>query len=243
LKRKIVNGNTAHSVNFGSEKLQFSVVYRDRKTLSINVYPDLSIEAVAPKGTDIQKIGAKVKKRAPWILKQQGFFQSFLPSTPPRKYVSGETHRYLGKQYRLKLYKSASEEVKLKAGFICVYTKDKGNKFKVKALLETWYRKNARKRFEDVIQKLLPKLSRYKIKEPALELKAMSKRWGSCSINGKIILNPHLIRSPSHCIEYVVMHELCHLVEPSHSPRYYRLLEKMMPDWERRKERLERSYA
>ncbi|MEZ4752748.1 MAG: SprT family zinc-dependent metalloprotease [Bdellovibrionota bacterium] len=216
------------SITFGREKIQFSLVRRPRKTLGINVHPDMSIEVIAPEDATIPKIHSKVRKRAPWILKQQEYFYQFMPATPPRKYISGETHKYLGRQYRLKIHKSALEVVKLKGQFLHVYTADKKNTRKIKRLLDGWYREKAKERFDLQIHKLLPKFSKYSISVPQIELKKMPKRWGSCHINGKITLNPDLIKAPSQCIEYVLMHELCHLIEPSHSQKYYRLLKRMM---------------
>lgn len=230
---------STHYVPYGSKRIYFELEHRSRKSLAITVYPDLSVGVVAPETATLDKVKSKVKKRACWIQKQKLYFEDFLPASPPKKYISGETFRYLGRQYRLKVLQSKREEVKLKGRYITVFTANKKNAMKVKKLLNAWYREHARRRFEDRIEVLFPKLKKHNPKKPTLQLKKMTKRWGSCSVNGNILLNPELIKTPSQCIDYVIVHELCHLVIPSHSTKYYQLLDKVMPDWRTRKTILE----
>lgn len=233
---------SSHYIPYGSKRIYFELEHRTRKSLAITVFPDLSVKVIAPESADLEKVKSKVKKRASWIQKQKLYFEDFLPASPPKKYISGETFRYLGRQYRLKVLKSKHDNVKLKGKYITVYTSNKNNTTKVKKLLNAWYREHARRRFEERIEALFPKLKKYSPKQPTLELKKMSKRWGSCSVNGKILLNPELIKTPTQCIDYVIMHELCHLVVPNHSKRYFNLLSYCMADWKDRKEKLENSF-
>lgn len=227
-------------VSFGSERIGFTLEHRNRKTLAISVCPDLSVEVIAPANASFSQICAKVKKRAPWIIKQRTRFEKFLPRPTEKRYESGESFYYLGKQYRLKVIKSSEEQVTLSRGRLTVKTKNPQKRSCVKRQVNKWYREKAEIRFSKRIEALLPKLKRYQPKEPALQLKSMKKRWGSCTVGAKIILNPLLIKAPSHCIDYVIMHELCHLVIHNHSRKFWGLLGKMMPDWRERKERLER---
>jgi predicted metal-dependent hydrolase len=106
-------------------------------------------------------------------------------------------------------------------------------------LLERWLRERSRQRFERSVTECSERLRRYGVARPELRLRRMKKRWGSCTPRGVIHLNPQLIKAPSHCIDYVVMHELCHLKHPHHGSAFYELLRRLMPDWERRKRRLE----
>jgi predicted metal-dependent hydrolase len=230
-----------HDVEVGSERIEFSLVRRVRKTLAVNVHPDATVEVIAPAETSLAAVKKSLKAKLLWVNRQRSYFNQFLPALPPKQCVGGETHYYLGKQYRLKVHVAFQEAVKLKAGYLHVYTRDKANRSRIGTLVDDWYREKAESRFHQEVGKLLPKLSRYGVQQPILQLRKMQKRWGSCSANGRILLNPEVIKAPPQCIEYVVMHELCHLVVPSHSRKYYRLLERVMPDWERRKERLETS--
>lgn len=235
-----------HSITFGAHTIDFELEYKNRKTLEIGVEPDTRVTVKAPKNQPLDKIKEKVKKRAPWILKQKSFFEKLLPHTPPRQYVGGETHRYRGRQYRLKIAPNEEESVKLKGPYIWVHTPNRHNSDRVRELLEDWYRSHAKKVFPEKFEWALGLLSRCDVslpKEPTLQIRKMKKRWGSCTLGGKILLNPDLIKAPSCGLEYVLVHELCHLKVPGHNRRFYRLLERVMPDWEERKERLERAMA
>lgn len=230
-----------HSVQFGSKTIEFRLQYSSRKTLGISVQPDLSVIVTAPNDSDnLEKIKDKIQARAAWILRQQAEFSKFLPKQPARQYVSGETHLYLGRQYRLKLIKGNPETVKLKSGYFYVTTKDKQDKKKIEKLIESWYMESARNLFKKKLIVCWEKFKRYELKMPSFRLRRMTKRWGTCSPTGIIHLNPDLVKTPSSCVEYVIVHELCHLLHPFHDKKFFRLLQRAMPDWENRKARLER---
>src|SRR5207248_4828953 len=140
--------NSLHSVAFGNENIEFRLRRSERKTLGITVEPDLSVSVTAPRNAELDKVKARVRNRAVWIRRQRRFFERFLPQMPPRLYVSGETHRYLGRQYRLKVIVGADETVKLKGRFLWVVTRRKCDASYVRALLESWYESRARFAFE-----------------------------------------------------------------------------------------------
>lgn len=229
-----------HSVSYGRETILFTLKLSNRKTLSIDVNPDLSVEVSAPQGKDLDLIKSKVHKRAPWILKQKDYFRGFLPTIPARQYVSGETHYYLGRQYRLKVIQADAEKVKLKGQYIYVFVADKTDRKRIESLFKSWLLAHARNRFQITLEKSWEKVRRHEITFPKLIIRKMSKRWGSCSSRGVIYLNIDLVKAPSHCIEYVIIHELCHLKHPNHSNSFFLMLNRIMPDWEKRKERLEK---
>ena len=228
-----------HRVNFGSEIISFSLEFRERKSLAISVHPDCSVSVTAPNEQQLAKISAKVKKRAPWILRQKHHFSKFLPKPPPRKFRSGETHKYLGKHYRLKVIRSNNKHVTLKRGFIIVSTPYRNDSRVVRLLLTGWYRERAERHFNESLERSLKLLRKCNLNTPSIKLKKMAKRWGSCTPNKTIYLNPDLIRAPKKCIDYVMVHELCHLKIRNHGKAYYQLLNKVMPDWEERKDVLE----
>ncbi|MDO8366962.1 MAG: SprT family zinc-dependent metalloprotease [Saprospiraceae bacterium] len=227
-------------IQFGSKRIDFRLEYSDRKSLGITVKPDLDILVRAPMDTAMDKIKEKLRKKAPWILKQQSFFLSFHPKTPARKYVSGETHLYLGRQYRLKVEISEIESVKLSGKFIEIKTPDKA---KVEALLKGWYLNSAKTKFQVIAKGLISKFEKYKVEPSAMVLRDMPTRWGSCTAKGKIILNPELIKAPKGCIEYVIIHELCHLIHHDHTQKFIDLQTREMPDWEKWKSKLENLLA
>lgn len=228
------------SIQFGSKQIDFLLEYSNRKSLGITVNPDLNVLVKAPIDTSIEKVKEKLRKKAPWIIKQQSFFLSFHPKTPERKFVGGETHLYMGRQYRLKLLVNEVESVKLKGKFIEVTTPDKT---KTKQLVKEWYLRNAKVKLHLIAQPLIEKFKKHKVEPSSLVLREMPTRWGSCTAKGKIILNPELIKAPRGCIEYVVIHELCHLIHHDHTQRFIDLQTREMKDWEKWKMKLEKLLA
>ncbi|MBI2281092.1 MAG: M48 family metallopeptidase [Bacteroidetes bacterium] len=228
------------SIQFGSKQIDFNVVYSDRKTLGITVTPDMDVLVKAPVDSSIQKIKEKILKKAPWIIKQQSYFLSFHPKTTKRKYISGETHLYLGRQYLLKIELSKDESVKLKGKYIEVRTSTISN---VKKIMLNWYLHQAKIKYHNIAQPLIEKFKKYNVEPNSIVLREMPARWGSCTPKGKIILNPELIKAPKGCIEYVIIHELCHLVHYDHTQKFIDLQTKEMPNWEKWKTKLEKLLA
>lgn len=227
------------SVLFGQTEIIYRVNACDRKTLAIHVYPDGQVVVDAPMTASHEAIAAKVKKKAPWIFKQQLQFEAYPPALPQRRYVSGETHRYLGRQYRLQVNQGLVDQVKLVHGRLLVETPTPNNTEKVKTLLQEWYRLRAKAVFAERYDLCVRQVAKLAIQhQQGFQLRFMSKRWGSCTAQGKIILNPELIAAPKDCIDYVITHELCHLKERNHTQAFYKLLSAMMKDWESRRKRL-----
>ncbi len=228
------------AIQFGSRKIDFRLEYSNRKSLGITVTPEMNVLVKAPIETSMEKVKEKLRKKAPWIIKQQSFFLSFQPKTPARKFISGETHLYLGRQYRLKILSGKTESVKLKGKFIEVVAADKSN---AKQLVSEWYLQNAKTKFHSIAKPLIEKFRKHKVEPSSIVLREMPTRWGSCTPNGKIILNPELIKAPKGCIEYVIIHELCHLIHHDHTQKFLDLQTKEVRDWEKWKTKLEKLLA
>ena len=227
-----------HSVPYGKTDITFSLSFSDRKTLAIHVYPNKSVVVEAPANTSFDKIESKVVKRAKWIRTQQSMFDRLPPALPSRKYVTGETFRYLGRQYRLKIEKDLVNKVVLQKGRIYVYVTNTSIE-RVKELVDDWYKERAEAVFQERLKLCLNEIAKTKITYyDKIHLRVMKLRWGSCTRDGKIILNPELIAASKDCIDYVITHELCHLKEHNHSKKFYDLLSYVMPDWRARKEKL-----
>ena len=227
-------------IQFGSSRIDFDLEFSERKSLGITVTPELKVLVKAPLNASVPVVQEKLRKKAPWIIKQKSYFISFYPKTPPRRFVSGETHLYLGRQYRLKIEESAVESVKLRGQFIFVGTPDRT---RVKKLVLEWYAKNARSKFQSVSAPLIERFKKYGVSPSELALRLMPQRWGSCTPKGKIILNPELIKAPKGCIEYVIIHELCHLIHHDHTQRFLDLQSREIPSWEKWKSKLENLLA
>ncbi|GBD86411.1 hypothetical protein BMS3Abin03_00330 [bacterium BMS3Abin03] len=227
-------------IQYGSTRIDFQLMRSSRKTLGITVKPDLNVLVKAPVNTPIEKVKERLKKKASWIIKQQNYFQAFHPKTPPRKYVSGETHLYLGRQYRLKIRNSLKPEVKLKEGYINVFVNSHSGKEQVKKVLNDWYKERAEIIFRKIYDDVGKEFSKRKILSDIFIIRDMKKRWGSCTPGKKIIVNTELIKAPKGCIEYVIVHEMCHLKYPNHSKAFYSLQSSFMPNWEFWKNKLEK---
>ena len=223
-------------IQFGSTRIDYHLEFSERKTLGITVTSELNVLVRAPFDASPDKVLEKLRKRAPWIIKQRSFFLSFQPKTPPRKFVSGETHLYAGKQYRLKIEESDIESVKLTGSFIVVATWDTS---RAKQLVGDWYLRNAKAKLRKAAEPLIERFKRHNVEPTELVFRDMATRWGSCTAKGKIILNPELIKAPKGCIEYVIVHELCHLIHYDHTRKFIDLQTREMPDWEKWKTKLE----
>lgn len=226
-------------IKYGTTVIPFELVYADRETLNITVEPNLSVRVKAPHKATLAEIKNKMSIKARWIVRQWEYFEQFLPQSPPKEYVPGESHYYLGKQYRLKIIKSPRSEVKMKGRYLVIYTPEKDNRIKIKLQLAGWYRQHAIDIFNWRIEQNLERLKKFQLGNPPLYVRRMEKRWGSCTPSGKITLNPEIIKAPVKCIDYVIIHELCHLIHHNHSSDFYKLQSKVMPDWERWKEKLD----
>lgn len=227
-----------HSVRFGDQIIEYDLAFAQRKTLEISVDPQLRVTVTAPAGSDLTAIETKVLKRAPWILRQQRDLELYLPHTPPRRYLSGETHRYLGRQYRLKIIEGDDERVKLLRGFLQVSIIDTEDRSRVKQMVDAWYRKQAQRVFSERLEAMLPRFKTLEVSQPNLVIRRMQSRWGSCTESGTIMLNPVLVQAPKPFIDYVIVHELCHMIEHNHSARFFHLLDRVMPDWRDRRKQL-----
>lgn len=226
-------------VSYGRGKIEFSFCHVNRKTLEITVQPNQAVIVKAPLGILQDEINRRVSKRARWIIKQRNYFRQFEPRTPMRCYVGGETHLYLGKRYRLKIKKGRRNEIKLVGGYFKVQVKYYVSSDKVMNLLDEWYAEKAADKLRESFDQCLSRFKKMSLKQPKLQIKTLKKRWGSLSEKGTLTMNADLIRAPRECIDYVVTHELCHLKHKDHGTKFYNLLEKTMPDWEKRKHKLE----
>jgi predicted metal-dependent hydrolase len=235
-----------HRVPYGSKNIIFALEYSPRKTLAIEVHPDSSIIVKAPADATIESIESKVIHRADWIARQQRQFAKYAPPLPDPEYISGEGYRYLGRQYRLKLIEnsilqgrgSANEKIRLWQGRLEVNTPTPVDRECVKILIANWFRDRALTIFSERNRYCTKLVSPYGIEGHGFELRTMSKRWGSCTSTGRIFLNPLLVSASKDCIDYVIIHELCHLRFPNHSSSFYQLLTSIMPDWSDRKQKL-----
>lgn len=227
------------SFSYGKHVISYRLVFAERKSMQISVYPDCSVVVKAPAGSAIEMIEDRLRKRVAWIMRQINYFNQFSPKTPERSYVGGETHLYLGRQYRLRIINEIPKGVKLSGGYFIVRCGSDCSPEVVRNLMEEWYREKALLRFKESMERCLPLFGMAATEAPSLRAQRMQKRWGSLSQRGTITLNTSLVRAPKECIDYVLIHELCHLKHRSHTAEFFNFLEAILPEWKDIKHRLE----
>ncbi|MFW9082697.1 M48 family metallopeptidase [Pseudomonas sp. P2757] len=207
--------------------------------LLIKVDPDCRVSVQAPSSANDEEVLQALKKRGRWIYQQLRQFRANSAHVTPRQYISGESHYYLGKQHVLKVIEAPADvpQVRLLRGKLEVSVRQKKAET-VREHLRAWYRVRARDVFNRRLTAVLEQ-TLWVVNEPPLRIQTMQTQWGSCSPNGRITLNPHLVKTPRECIDYVILHELCHIAEHNHSERFYRLMKQVMPHWEKVKARLD----
>jgi len=239
-------GQTLH---YGESSVAYTISRRAQVMgkVAIHVQPNGAVQVDAPEGASAADIRAAVRKRARWVMGHVEKVRERNRDLQPRKYISGECHYYLGRRYMLKVIPMKAAErragvepsVKLIGGQLRVLTLERDADV-VKRLLREWYREHAQKHFERRLDELVLTTPWVKKKQlPGLKLREMKRHWGSCSPAGTIVLNPHLVKAPRECIDYVIVHELCHLKEHNHSKKYWALLGRVLPEWQERKRRID----
>ncbi|MBI5928694.1 MAG: M48 family metallopeptidase [Chloroflexi bacterium] len=229
----------SHQIMVGSATIEYEVIYSKRKTISIQVYPDGRVVVRAPIGVKQVKIEPFVLKRAAWVLKHQRHFQERPVARPtPRRYAEGETYHLLGRAYPLKIVEGRKEGAQLDEEFLTVRVANIVDTPRIAVLINRWYRIEAERIFAERLAACFPKVEWFGVEYPKLTIRDMKSRWGSCSAKKKISLNLKLVQMAEELIDYVVLHELCHLKELNHSPAFYALMDQALPDWRERRQRL-----
>lgn len=229
------------TLRYGARTAEYDVHESPRLTakLRIHVEPGGALTVEAPAGTPEVKIRAGVQKRARWIMDHIDRFEGYRRHALARDYSNGETHFYLGRRYKLKIIidPSVKRSMRLVAGRLEV-TSPKGDTTDIRLALQRWYRERALAYFTSRMSRMAADLP-WVDAAPPIKLLTMKRYWGSCSPRGAVTLNPSLIKAPTHCVEYVLLHELCHLAEHNHSPQFYALLGRYMPEWREAKAELD----
>jgi predicted metal-dependent hydrolase len=224
---------------FGTQDIAY-VVQRTQRRKSIAISVDLSgVRVLAPIDAGPEEVEATLRRKAPWVLAKLAIFDDVGPGRVAREFVRGESFRYLGRAYRLRVLSEAdvvATRVRLIGRhFLAPVTAgldDRLARIAIRRGLVTWYEGRARERLPERIALFA---NRVGIRSPHLLVRDQEKRWGSCDARGRIRANWRLMALPLCLVDYVVAHEVCHVVEANHRAPFWRLLETVMPDWERRR--------
>lgn len=207
------------------------------KNVTLKVKRDGSIHLTVPESATDDYIERVISNKQEWIEQQLKHFEENYKKPEEKQMVSGESFKYLGRSYRLKVIEDKEESVRLYRGYIEIHVKDKNNILKKQELLKKWYQEKAKKKFSELVHEY-EKVVKEEVN--GIRVITMQTRWGSCNVERRNInLNLELIKKPRYCIEYVILHELSHLKFPNHSKQFWEYMSVHMPNWKWRKDKLE----
>jgi predicted metal-dependent hydrolase len=228
-------------VRFGRTVIPY-VIERGRrlKTVAIGVDPVNGVRVRAPRDTPTIRLDGIVHRKAGWIVERQRRHEDLPPPPSPREFVTGETFRYLGRQYRLKLERTgnADARVRIAEGRLVVpVISTRSGPGSARARLVAWYRERAAIRVPERVGAWSARLG---LHPSAVLIREPKKRWGSADARGNVRFNWRIVQTPTRLIDYVVAHELVHLAHPDHTRDFWGTLGRAMPDYEARREALRR---
>jgi len=218
----------ATQIQLGS--IQVDVVQKNIKNVHLSVYPpEGKVRISAPLRMDIDTIRVFALTKLSWIKKQQKKLQQQARDTP-REYLNRESHYLWGKRYLLELIeKNAVPAVELHHNKILLQVRPSATEEKKQAVIDAWYREQLKQAIPALIKKWEPLMS---VKVEKFFVRKMKTKWGSCRPATRVIrLNTDLVRKPPEYLEYVVVHEMVHLLEASHNARFITLMDRFMPKW------------
>lgn len=228
--------------SYGNYSYEYELIRQDRKSLALTVRPDLGIVLKCPTKAEDERIEQFLKKKWFWMNKQLSFFKKVHRKRYVREYVSGESFLYLGRQYKLLVKRASEDRVRLMRGVLEIYTTRtvRDGKYN-KKLLDNWFKVRYQEVFQERFEEMKQRFDYTSM--PELSVRSMAKRWGSFLNKEKILLNPKLIHTSKDCIDYVIVHELCHMKYKNHSKQFWKFLDEKYPKWEKVKEKLELKYG
>jgi len=227
------------TIVFQYKNMSVSLKYSKRKTLGISVNPDKTIKVTAPFGVSFSSIQRIIERKSKWISKKLEELEKYQSMEQTKEYAGGQTLKFLGLDYIIKVFQIQDfeeEQVVKDKRVVNVYVYEKK---RVHLLIEDWYRSESMVYLAQKFDQCYKRIKKYNIPKPSYYLRCMKRRWGSCTAKGVILLNPEIIQLPSHCIEYIIMHELCHLKYRNHSKEFYHFLDTVMPNWADRSQALD----
>jgi len=224
-------------INLGD--IAVDVVLKDIKNVHLSVHPPMGrVRISAPKRMSIDTIRLFAISKLDWIKQQQTRLRGQERETP-REYVERESHYVWGERYLLTV--SESDEppsIEVKHSRMLLRVRPRSDEDKRRALVEEWYREQLKEAVSPLLARWQPLLG---VRVERFFVRRMKTRWGSCNHKARTIrLNTELTKKPAECLEYIVVHELVHLLEPTHNARFVALMDRFMPKWQFHRQTLNR---
>jgi predicted metal-dependent hydrolase len=220
--------------------IDYKVIHSGRRSIGISVSPDTGVIVRAPYRTSIKTIEALVVSKSVWIRKHLENYRSSVRINNNRIFSDGAITLLHGREHRIRLTESNKYFIRLTGDIIEIGLKNISENKIAGAMLEKWYRIIAegifRKKFED----MLVRFRDHSFAPSEFKVRALKRRWGSCSSKGKITISSELVKLDEIYLEYVILHELCHLRHHNHGKEFYELLSEVFPDWKQRRSELKK---
>ena len=224
------------------KRLEYDLQRKDVKNINLRIKADRTIFLSANPCVSQEVIEEFIESKSEYILKALAHYEELAKYAPkPKQYVDGETFRVLGHDRRLKVIEGKRNKVEYDESYITLTVKNPSDIIQKKKLIDRWLMSICKDTIQSLCDAIYPKFQKYGITYPTIRYRTMVSRWGSCQPKRCVLtFNYALVEAPISCIEYVVVHELTHFLQPNHSKKFYQQLAMFMPDWEERKKILEK---
>jgi len=222
------------STKYGRKTIEFELTYRNRKTLAIQIQPPDLITVISPWGLSEETIKEKVSSKGKWIIKKLLDFKDISCIPFKREFVNGESFMYLGRNYSLNINIDKNllrPKVKISDGMLQILSPTKDQDI-LRVALEKWYKKEAKK---IILKRIKFYKTKFSIEPRQVKIKQQKKRWGSCTPKGNLLFNWKIVMAPSSVIDYIIVHEMSHLIHKNHSGKFWKLVESVLPDYKDRR--------
>ena len=224
------------------KRIEYDLQRKNVKNINLRIKADRTIFLSANPCVSQEVIEEFIESKSEYILKALAHYEELAKYAPkPKQYVDGETFRVLGHDRRLKVIEGKRNKVEYDESYITLTVKNPSDIIQKKKLIDRWLMSICKDTIQSLCDAIYPKFQKYGITYPTIRYRTMVSRWGSCQPKRCVLtFNYALVEAPISCIEYVVVHELTHFLQPNHSKKFYQQLAMFMPDWEERKKILEK---
>jgi len=231
-------GAVFHTLDLDGRQVRLWLFRSRGRRVRIVVQPDGRVTVHAPARVPEDRVLAFVRRRAGWIARTLKKVDDYVRLPHPGRFEHSGAVAFLGVAHPLAVEPGGRASARMSAGSLIVRVPDPADRAAVDRAVDRWLKARAGEVFERALDRQMVIASRFGISRPPVVLRRMKRRWGSCGRDGRVVLNVRLVQTPPECLEYVVMHELCHIKHHHHGGAFYALLTQVMPDWPKRKEQL-----
>jgi predicted metal-dependent hydrolase len=221
-----------------NQSIDYKVVYSRRRSIGINIGPDSGVTVRAPYRTSLKTIQSMVQSKSAWIIKHLEKYKSATRISSKIIFANGTSVLFRGKEYPVRFIKSEKYFIRFDESNIEIGLINPEEKEKAGLMLEKWYRVISEGIFRRKFDELLIRFSRYNFTPAEFSVRVLKRRWGSCSSKGKITISSELVKLDDIYLEYVILHELCHIRHHNHGKEFYALLSEVFPDWKQKRSEL-----